>query len=328
MAGKVKWKYKLQGARSVTQRRPVTGGDVVVATFNYGSGATFRGSLVALDAETGQQLWRFDTHHYLNVPQVSTDGFIYVTCFDGSAQKLALDGTVQWRQEVTGCNVWNGILLADMFVVPEIHGGARFIHAISRANGETVWSYECNGPAGLSSNGDNRLAAVIREGSVCQLTCIDALLGRELWKKPAGQLGQPLVDSDKVYVGRGACIQVYDLETGTIKAERVVANEIGFSPELSTDEGVIFASQSGTMFCMDAKLEERWRVETPGVVGNVLETAETVLAMTAVGQLIEISKRNGEQATARQVPGFKTGYGIARLAQDIIVAASAECVRM
>lgn len=144
MAVKAKWKYKLQGARSVTQRRPVVQGNTVLAVFNQMKGSKFQGTLISLDATTGGENWRFTKNHLINEPVVSADGFIYITSFDGSADKLTQDGSLCWNAHPPAkyCNVWKGVLACKTFVIPEIHGKARLIKALNCDNGDLSWTHD------------------------------------------------------------------------------------------------------------------------------------------------------------------------------------------
>lgn len=340
MAAKARWKFKLEGVRSPSQRRPIISDGTVLATFNHGEGAGFRGTLVALDVETGQEKWRFDADHWLNEPAVSPDGFVYVSCFSGAVYKFNSEGVICWNVHppVTQCNVWKGLLVADKFVYPEIHGQAKFVRALDCRDGALVWTYECGEFIRLSSDG-HHVVAVSQRVDMYTMECLDADSGRALWLIPSDRaFSLPLADAGAVYVGSpGGYFSMHDLMTGEPVAACLIEidDHTGIWAPLATRSGnVICLTTNGRIVCLKPdgiEFIECWSSEIgAGVEADILENEKTgnLLIVSEAGNFLELDGETGEVMKSVALPAFKRGYGMAVIEDDLILAVSPECVRM
>ena len=52
----------------------------------------------ALNAQSGEEPWRFDTDHFLSEPILSNGGDIFLTCFDDTVYGLGVNGYGEDKQ--------------------------------------------------------------------------------------------------------------------------------------------------------------------------------------------------------------------------------------
>lgn len=349
MSFKYKWKYGLKGARSVTQRCPVIAGKTVLATFNHGQGSNFQGSLSALDIDSGEELWRFNTEHFLNEPCISSDGNIFITCFDGAVYKLGLDGQLQWKSQPSECNLWSGIILEDKFYYAEIGGRSKYTRALSTKDGSVNWEYE-NGGHSYALATDNKECIVHCSISgdfdekTIYLYCLSKDTGKTLWKTKYDQyLFQPLIIDNFIYIGSRSHVSLFSLDSGSLLATCQIEDGIAVTARpIDIDGRVIFITEKGRVFCLSIleakagvlrkksfKFEQLWSLELScAVKARMLQDGSHLLAIAESGDLVTIDTRNGEILNQEKLAGFKEGYGMVMYERDFVLSVSKECVRL
>ncbi len=346
---KVAWKYGLKGARSVRHRAPVLLGDTVLCAFSHGQGSVFRGTLAALDIESGDEIWRFDADHSLCEPLITEDGHILVSCFDGSVHKLTSDGDIVWRARPGERNIWSGIVLQGHYVYAEIAGGARFTRGLSLQDGSVSWEFENGGHAySLGSDGDYRVVHSSVSGglgkSECRLLCLDSRDGSLIWKYEHDEyLFRPLIVGDSVFVGSQPDAYVFDLRTGELRARQHLGEYAGITaPPIETGDGVILVAEDGQIWRMRAgtsrsrlfggrrvRLEQEWRCDLQEKLkAGVLLRGNELLAISEAGELIRIDTQSGVIAGQQKLPYFKEGFGMVAAGSDLIVAVSKDVYKL
>lgn len=349
MSFKSKWKYGLKGARSVTQRCPVIVGKTVLATFNHGQGSNFQGSLSALDVDSGEELWRFNTEHFLNEPCISSDGDIFITCFDGAAYKLGLDGQLQWKSQPSECNLWSGILLEDKFYYAEIGGRSKYTRALNTIDGSVSWEFENGGHSyALATDHKERIVHCSVSGGFDERTihlyCLNKDTGKTFWKTKYDQyLFQPLIIDNFIYIGSRSHVSLFSLDSGELLATHQIEDGIAVTARpIDTDGRVVFITEKGRVFCLSTletktgilrkksfELEQLWSLELScEVKARMFQDGSLLLAIAESGNLVAIDTNNGEILNQEKLAGFKEGYGMVRYESDIVLSVSKECTRL
>lgn len=345
---KAKWKYGLPGAKEVTQRRPVVVENMVLATFNHGQGSNFKGTLSAIDIDTGEEKWCFNTRHFLNEPSLSSDGSILLTCFDGSVYRLESNGNLYWKSRPSKCNLSSSLVLGDKLIYPEIAGGAKFTRALNLNDGSVAWEYENGGHSyALGSDLGRRVVHSSVSGGFGEyrifLHCLDKDTGRVIWKLEHDQyLFEPLIVSDHVWIGSRGHVALFDLETGELLARHQIEEGVAIKAKaLELGTSVVFISEKGRLLRLDieekarilekktAKLEEKWSLDLGSEVkARGVMKEEQILVITEAGNLVSIGSEAGRVTDQVKVPGFREGHGFVPHGRDLIVSVSRECARL
>lgn len=349
MSFKSKWKYSLKGARFVTQRCPVIFGKTVLATFNHGQGSNFQGSLSAVDVDSGEELWRFNTEHFLNEPIISSDGNIFITCFDGAVYKLSVDGKLLWKSQPSECNLWSGILFEDKFYYAEIGGRSKYTRALNAKDGSVAWEYENGGHSyALATDHKERIVHCSVSGGfdkkITYLHCLNNVTGKTLWKTKYDQyLFRPLIIDDFVYIGSRSHVSLFSLDSGELLATHQIEDGIAVTARpIDVDGRVIFITEEGRVFCLSIlqtkvgilrkksfKLEQLWSIELScEVKARVFQDDSLLLAIVESGNLVTIDSTTGEILNQEKLSGFKEGYGVVKYENDFVISVSKDCARL
>lgn len=349
MSSKTKWKYGLKGARSVTQRCPVVIGKTVLVTFNHGQGSNFQGTLSAIDIETGEEQWRFDTDHFLNEPSLSNDGNIFITCFDGSVYKLGLDGEMKWKSQPSKCNLWTGTIIEDKFFYAEIAGRSKYTRALNANDGSVLWEYENGGHSyALATDLLERIVHCSVSGGFDEKTiilhCLNKDTGEAVWKtKYAQYLFQPLIIGNHIYIGSRGHVALFSLNTGGLLATYQIEDGIAVTARpIKAESGVVFITEQGRIFCLNivegkngilrkntTELKQLWSLDlTSEVKARAVLAGSQLLVISEAGNLVKINSENGAILSQDKLAGFKEGHGMAAYENDLLISVSAECARL
>jgi len=202
--GKTLWQTELNG--EVLAKPAIGSGSVVVRTTD--------GRIVALDASTGKQRWKTS----YDVPRLTLRGagdpliidrVVYTGLDNGKLVALNLDeGTQLWEATVTTANGSDelsrltdvdGTLAVEGDVVYAIGYRGQLV-AVSRSNGQVLWSRDLSSYTGVSTDGDH-LYVTDLHSAVWEL---EQSNGVPLWTQPvlrAHDLTMPVPFQDSVVVG-------------------------------------------------------------------------------------------------------------------------------
>lgn len=345
---KKKWAYSIKGAREVSQRKPVLFMDYALLTFNYGSGSSFNGVLACVDIETGSEVWKFETGHFLNEPIVDEHNTIFVTCFDGSVYKIDSEGKTLWSTTPSTCNIGAPILNDRQVVYAEIAGRAKRTWSLSKIDGSTVWSFENGGHSySLASASDDIVHSSVK-GSFDQtevnLFALNAIDGMPNWRiKYPKYLFRPTIFGDKVFVGSRGHVVCFCLHTGALLAEYKIDEDLAVTQRsLVIENAVVFCAEDGSIFSLrlasegggffrEAKFafQVNWSIRGDSAIEvEIIRKDETIYMLSESGDIIAVDSSTGEESLRIGVPGFKKGYGFSVVGQDFLVATSRECIRI
>jgi hypothetical protein len=142
---------------------------------------TLRGTVHAIDAESGRDVWT----RKLGVPLLHScavaNGRVFIGAGDGKLYALdAKSGNVLWSVQ-TGAAIWNAPAVHDGMVFFGSRDG--FLYACAAATGEVRWKGQTGGPV-LSSPAIDVKANRVLVGSEDMCVYAFDLDGRQVWKSP------------------------------------------------------------------------------------------------------------------------------------------------
>lgn len=337
MATKNQWRFNLKGARRVAQRTPVITEDLVLATFYHGEGLNSRGTLVALNASDGREIWRFDAEDTLNEPVVDRDGFIYTTCFNGWVYKLNREGKIVWQVRQASSSIWKPLLVRDLLVYAEIAGRAKNTWAIAISDGSLQWQYEHGGHSySLAGSGDRIVYSTIKgsfDNKEIVLQCLDTQTGKPIWQTDSQQyLFNPIIDRQVIYIGSRGYVAAFCLQTGNLltRYDLEAGVAVKMSP-LITNDAVIFCTEGEILRLSkvnrEISLTLNWHFAAGSEIkANLLQDNEGLLVIVESGELVRIDLEKGELIQKQKLSGFKRGFGMAMYHRNLIMAVSRYCV--
>lgn len=267
--------------------------------------ATRAGALIAVETETGQARWRFETGGRMQAAPVAQDGLVYVATDasdSGNGSLFAVDartGTEHWRVALDAAVTSRPVADGRQVYVP-----AGDVVALDALTGEERWrAAPGTGVVSLAAGFDVVVAAGPRG-----LVAFDAQSGDDRWTVPTtglspvapGVAGKSIVAGDGVehLVGR-------DPGDGV---ERWRTPDPGLvQPPVAGGQVVVLATRQGVVALSSATGERRWQVElTDGNDSNSrvqVATDGTVAAATADGRLRLFDALTGEALGTADLDG-------------------------
>jgi outer membrane protein assembly factor BamB len=168
--------------------------------------------VVALDAETGKEIWRRRVSGPSRAAPTVSDGRVFVTTVESRTHALAADdGRQLWTHD--GTSAVSGILggaspaVAEGIVVVAYSSGEIF--GLRADSGRQVWSEFLPLPSRTSQVGDLadiRASPVIYQGTVFaisnsgRMAALNLRTGARQWEQRIGSIQPPWVDGDNVFV--------------------------------------------------------------------------------------------------------------------------------
>jgi outer membrane protein assembly factor BamB len=181
------------------------------------------GTVVALDAKTGNQLWTVKTIVPVHSAPVVADGRVYIITQENQAQALdANDGHVLWehRGTVESAGILSSAsvgVIGDTVIVPYSSGE---LFALRAQNGTPAWT-----------------DTLSRTGNITALTVINDIAGR------------PVIDRNMVFaVSHSGTMAAINLRSGSRAWTRNIS---GIQTPLVAGEYVFIVSTEGQVICMN-----------------------------------------------------------------------------
>ena len=176
----------------------------------------------ALDAETGEQLWNFETGDVVRSPATVSDGIVYVGSNDNNLYALnAETGSLMWQHDTGSPVQYAPLVSEDTVYVPTISEGGRKLHALDATVGSQLWAasqyypFDSGWESGIGAAlADDMLIVIDNEGAVHAL---DIQTGESNWsfQGDVGTDTPPVVIGDVVYVTAVNTAHALDIQTGT-----------------------------------------------------------------------------------------------------------------
>ncbi|MGH8119517.1 MAG: outer membrane protein assembly factor BamB [Gammaproteobacteria bacterium] len=290
----------------------------------YATGRIFvadsEGEIVAIDAQTGQVLWKTDADTRITGGPGASESLVIAGTGEAEVITLAADsGNILWRSKVSSEVLSAPKYENNIIVVRTIDGK---IFGLDAGAGERLWTYEQTVPVltlrGTSSPviagnylvagfDEGRLAAIeLQTGKLVWDTRIAVGTGRTELERMVDIDAEPLIVNDLIYVttfqGRIAAVT---LETGRIMWTREVSSYAGLSADEKTiyitdDDSSVWALDraSGNSLWKQDKLKAR-ALTAPAVTENMIVVGDVE------GYLHWIDKQTGEIMAREQITETK-----------------------
>lgn len=271
------------------------------------------GVLIALDATTGQEIWRKGVRVPLHSAPTIADGKVYAITDDNEI--MAFDagdsGAILWTYQgivetarmltVPAPAVFNDVVVApfssgELVALRTLNGGVLWQDALASSTRLTP----------LAALNDIAFGPVIADGYVVAtaqsgvMTAFDFRTGQRVWTQPAGSIGMPWIAGDFIFTvttdGKvaalskinGSVIWVQQLET--FKKPKKRKGRIVWSGPVLAGERLVVVSSRGRMLIINpydgSIIEERkvgGSVMVPPIIAN-----ETIYMLTDKAKLIAL----------------------------------------
>jgi outer membrane protein assembly factor BamB len=321
--GAENWRTQVRPEASTSARGsriPFMGGSGQAPTFGgsigYDSGRLFAhtGSrfFVALDARTGNELWRRTALTPFHSAPTIADGRVFVTTDDN--ELLALDasnGEVLWshRSIAETARVLatpSPAVLGETLIAPYSSGE---VAALRVPNGRELWTEALTRAGGLtpmSSINDIAASPIVIGDRVYAMShsgvmaALDLRTGERLWTLPAGGVHTPALAGDYIFlVTVDAQLTAIDRRTGEVRwltqlrqfeNERRRRNRVAWAGPVLAGDRLVLASSQGELAIVDAATGAVTATRDLGdavFVAPVI-AAETVVVVTNNGRLIAL----------------------------------------
>ena len=236
------------------------GGQVFFASqLTTGGFISQRRSIVwALDAETGNELWRFEgaTDMYVEGGALGGDLFV-IGNGDGNVYALDReDGTLRWTFE-TGHQVWaTPLIVSDTVYVGSMD---RTLYALNLESGEVKWEFSGDGAFGAQPALDDGTLYI--GGFDDAIYAVDSETGQERWQFRGEDWfwGSPAVSQGTVYaVDVKGRVYALEGENGEqIWRKDLVTDQnqpvpVRAGPALDGGGRLFVSAESGTLYALDA----------------------------------------------------------------------------
>jgi outer membrane protein assembly factor BamB len=237
------------------------------------------GYMVALDAETGEEIWRFEAGVVESSPLLA-DGVLYFGTFDDKLYALdAESGKPRWTFKA-GDDVKGGPVLGGGAVYFGSYDGK--VYAVDQRSGKPRWESAAQG--GLRGAGNFYATPALAYGRVFigntdgKVYTFGAKSGNLLWSKSTGGFvySSAALWNKTVFVGSyDKQLYALDAATGDVRWS-FRANDRISGPATVMAERVYFSTLGGRTYALDAKTGKRVWTFPDGRYGGVVADPERV----------------------------------------------------
>lgn len=226
--------------------------------------------ILALDAESGAELWRFNTGHSVWAQATHHEGVLYVASLDRHVYALdAENGTELWRTQLSGALSSKPIISDGLLYISSFD---QQLHALDPDSGQELWTVDAaDWIWSAPTLADGVLYFADRRGNVY---AVEADSHRELWRAQAAGsvLTSPVVANGIVYVAsegnreaKQGVLIAYDAASGQELWQQTTPAPLYTTPVIVNDE-IIVALQSESALLIAFELEsgsQRWSFAPP-----------------------------------------------------------------
>lgn len=274
---RLKWNVSMAGEILAS---PVMVDDVIYI-------GTKSGFLLALEADSGHERWRFDLGNYIirSSPAV-VDGVVYIT---GGYDVYALDaesGQPRWRLPIMLAGPSSPTVVDGMLYVASQEGE---LYAVDAETGTLAWHYKADGL--VFSSPAVASGMIFFASDTGDLYALEVGTGRLRWK--AADLGavhgSPAVGDGAVFVSSlDGRLMAFEVDSGR-ERWRFTA---GGSPTPAIVDGVVYAAAGETgLVALDAQSgEPRWTFATGGPVTSSPSVVDDVVYVGSGASLFAINR--------------------------------------
>ena len=255
-------------------------GVVYAPTVAYGM--VYAGSddhhVYALDAETGELLWRFETRGAIRSSPTVTDRAVYVGSNDHHVYALDREtGELLWRYDTGNWGQYSPPVRNGIVYVAAMSDGDRRVHALDGASEDVLWVAETSYPL------DDELAPAVMSGKVYaptgsgELHVLDASTGELLWSLDVsmGADSPPTVAGGVVYLTAVNTVYALDESTGELLwsygTERFPARDF---PAVVANNVYYFSPDDHIYALETATGEVLWSYRVDGMINTAPVAAE------------------------------------------------------
>ena len=234
------------------------------------------GNLYAVEAATGEFLWRFETGGAIGSSPTVVDGTVYFGSADNNLYAVATaSGAERWSSQ-TGFGIQQSSpAVADRSLY--IGSKEKNLYAIEANSGEELWRSEAADSVYTPTVADETVYVGSRDGN---LYAIDADSGKQQWAFDTGDWARtaPAVNDGTVYVGsRDDNLHAVDTASGE-QQWSFTTDGFVFSSPVVADGTVYFGSWDNNLYAVEAATgDQQWVFETGGSV----DSSPTVVDGTA-----------------------------------------------
>jgi outer membrane protein assembly factor BamB len=290
-------------------------GGRVYLSLDDGESDPYVGAVRALDAETGEQQWRFETDRWMqSTPVVRGDAVYALANGDGEGYVYELDasdGSERWshgfgREVVAALSVVDGTVYVGRIdggvVALSREGGSEQWRAITEAD---VWYPPAVVDGAVYVTGD-RGGRGADPPEVTRVHALDAETGERQWRYEVGGVGapSPVVAGETVYVSdyEGGLRAVAD-DDGTERWTFDV-DDHGGTP--TVHDGTVYLAGPTTLYALDAADGGvRWRVDCESDAATPAGTTDALYAVLD-GRLTAVDPSTGETRVLESASGWVT----------------------
>lgn len=264
---------------------------------------THEGTLYALDAATGSQLWPpFQAGSPLIGGVVVSQDSIYFGSDHGRVYALdAATGQPLWPPFTTGEQIWSTPSLAgDTLYVTSLDG---HLYALDATTGQELWSFDTGAAIASPPVVDEASGVIFVAGFDSRLRAIDADTHEELWSATADNWfwTRPLVVDGVVYAGSlDGNVYAIDAATGDPHwAAPFSTGEPIHSAPVASGDLLVIVTRAGAVYAISLDTGTAAQPAPRQLQGDVLadplvvttadtESGEEVLVVTTGGDLVRI----------------------------------------
>lgn len=213
----------------------------------------------ALEANTGNEIWRISVDTEGSIPPVASDGIVYFGSGIGFDNTFfyafdAESGDELWRSEVIGSTIDSSAIFRDKVIYCSDIGA----YALDGKSGEILWRFSDKDRFFRSAIAlsNNTLTFTSNDMFTEILHALDIETGEEIWKFEAEDLSSPAIANEKVYVGdNNGVVFAFDIKSGEAIWNQKAGSYFSSPPSIYKEK-VYVALEDGYISQLDSNTGE------------------------------------------------------------------------